>query len=209
MLLHVLPHQTIDTIKTWTLSIGNKESQNKNFINNPRPKKTQLKGKLRCCSFREFSEVELNRMLCMKVKKRDLLWLKNCLLLLRYPIYLRVKLNKFFWNNTKKNSEMPCMKDFKVKLSPKHLMNCRRSLFDTLNKRGFVKKFNKHKKKEDNVKFSRQVAETLRKLSELVNNVFMNKSWKWTKVQSIVTWTGSLTTLLKEPLIDKQVSWPI
>lgn len=70
------------------------------------------------------------------------------------------------------------MKDFKVKLSPKHLMNCQRSLFDTLNKRGFVKKFNKHKKREDNVKFSKQVAEMLRKSSELVSNVFMKKSSK-------------------------------
>lgn len=74
-----------------------------------------------------------------------------------------------------RSSEMQCMKDFKVKLSPKHLMNCQRNLFDILSKKGYAKKFNKLKKREDNVKFSKQVAEMLRKLSELVNNVFMNK----------------------------------
>ena len=74
-----------------------------------------------------------------------------------------------------KSSEMQCIKDFKVKLSPKHLMNCQRNLFDTLSKKEFAKKFNKLKKREDNVKFNKQVAEMLRKLSELVNNVFMNK----------------------------------
>lgn len=39
MLSHVQQRQTIDMIKIWTLLIGNKESLNKNFINNPQLKK--------------------------------------------------------------------------------------------------------------------------------------------------------------------------
>lgn len=75
----------------------------------------------------------------------------------------------------KKSLEMPCMKDFKVKLLLKHLTNYQRNLLDTLNKSVFVKKLNKLKKREDNVKLKKLVVEMLRKLLELVSNVFMKK----------------------------------
>lgn len=67
------------------------------------------------------------------------------------------------------------MKDFKVKLLLKHLTNYQRNLLDTLNKSVFVKKLNKLKKREDNVKLKKLVVEMLRKLLELVSNVFMKK----------------------------------
>lgn len=75
----------------------------------------------------------------------------------------------------KKSLEMPCMKGFKVKLLLKHLMNYQRNLLDTLNKSVFVKKLNKLKKREDNVKLKKLVVEMLRKLLGLVSNVFMKK----------------------------------
>lgn len=68
------------------------------------------------------------------------------------------------------------MKDFKGKSLLKLLMNCQRNLSDTLNKSVFVKKLNKRKKNEDSAKLKRPAAEMLKKLSELVSNVFMKKS---------------------------------
>ena len=76
----------------------------------------------------------------------------------------------------KKSLEMPCIRGFKAKLLLRHLMNYQRNLLGTLNKNVFVKKLSKLKKRGDNVKFNKLVVEMLRKLLELVSNVFMKKS---------------------------------
>lgn len=70
---------------------------------------------------------------------------------------------------------MLCIKDYKGKLLQKHLTSFQRNCLDTHNKKESNKKFKKLKWKDVKDKLNKLVNEMHNRLSELDNNVYMNK----------------------------------
>ena len=202
------PLPTIDMMKIWTSSTGSRVSPSKSSTSNPLLRKTALKEKLLYYFCRESWEVELSKTLCMKVRRRDWPWLSNCWLSPRSPTCQIMKLNKSCLNSIKRSSRMLCMKVFKVKLSLKLLMNCRRNFWDTLRKNVFNKRLRKLKLNVVKDRSKKLVGEMLKRSFAPENNVCMRKLLKWIKERLTVILTGSSMTLLRERLIDKPALWP-
>ena len=208
MSLPVPRPQTTDMMRTWTLSTGSRGLLSRSFIKSQPLKRTKSREKWRCFSCRESWEAGPSKTSCMKVKKRDLRWLRNCWLSPRFPTCPKTKPNKSCSSNIKKSSKTPCMKAFKVKSSPRPLTNCQRNCSDTLKRRELRKRSKRQRMKDARDKFRKLVVETPNKSSAPVNNACTKKSSKWTKAQSTVTSTGSSTTPWNEPLTARRASWP-
>ena len=75
----------------------------------------------------------------------------------------------------KRDSEMPCMKVYKVKLLHKLLTNYQRNLLELQKRRKLRRKLKKQRMKEETEKSKKLVEGMQKKLSEPESNVFMSK----------------------------------